>query len=230
MVRSAGAFGVFDAVAFKLSRARSGCDGRLAMIDRSTQVAILARGLDLLALGRNGSEVMLVSRGIFLSRGARGDAAAASVVADVIDGHVCDGFLVHVMHDSDIHVADFTIVEEAITIPAAADVAHTEVAEAVIYAAIEADRGTPVAVIENVAVPIPAPVSGSPQVSGLRRQNPGSGNPVIVVDAVIPSPVAGDPDVAVARTGGLNINGQRRRGKSHDNSDTRRSRHTDSEK
>ena len=138
MVRSAGFLGALDAVAFELARARSGRDRRLASIERGTQVAIATGELTLLRLRVNGPPVAPMSRGFFLGIGTSNDAAATSVVTDVIDCDICDGFPVDVVDDGDVDVADFTVVIEAIAIPAAADIADAEVTEAVIYAAIEA--------------------------------------------------------------------------------------------
>jgi hypothetical protein len=97
--------------------------------------------------------------------------------------------------------------------PFAADKANAAIAVAVVHAAVVADMGTPVATMEDIESVIPAPIRRSPQVAGLRRRNPGSGNPVVAVVAI--GPVAGCPHQAGFGAWRLIIDRQRRRCKAN---------------
>src|SRR5260370_25587342 len=83
------------------------------------------------------------------------------------------------------------------------------ITEAVIYAAIKADMITPIAPVPEVSLASPTPVTGSPEVANPRRDDPGSGNPIVLLIIVVVSPVAGSPDVAITRTNGLLVHGKR---------------------
>jgi hypothetical protein len=94
--------------------------------------------------------------------------------------------------------------------PVAALVADTDVAKAVIDAAIIADVRTPIATIKAVAIMPEAPIAGGPECALIRSLDPPAGHPVITV--LTPCPVAGGPEVAVAGSRWLIIIGQGRRG------------------
>src|ERR1700751_1983446 len=91
-------------------------------------------------------------------------------------------------------------------IPASAFVAEAVVTEAVSYAAIKADVFTPVSAVPEVSSVSPTPIARSPQESNARRDDPGSGNPVVVLVIIVVSPVAGSPDVAISRADRLLVN------------------------
>jgi hypothetical protein len=93
----------------------------------------------------------------------------------------------------DVNAVDGAVVVEVVAVPIAAIVAISGVAEAVVYAAIEADMKTPVAAIEAPAVVVPAPVSGCPKRSVVGRGAPCAGNPVVACRS--PIPVTWSPDV-----------------------------------
>jgi hypothetical protein len=93
--------------------------------------------------------------------------------------------------------------------PVAALVAESDVAIAVIDAAIVADVRAPVATVKTVAVIVVAPVAGSPECTLVGSLDPPAGHPVIT--ALTPCPVAGRPEIAVAGSRGLIIVGQWRR-------------------
>jgi hypothetical protein len=107
------------------------------------------------------------------------------------------------------------IVGKVSAAPFTADKADAAIAIAVVHAAVVADVGSPIATMEDIEAVIPAPIGRSPQVAGLRRRNPGSGNPVIAVVAV--GPVAGRPHEARLGTRWLLIDRQRWRRKANAN-------------
>ena len=121
------------------------------------------------------------------------NAAATAVIGDprpVIDDHVA---VVNMSDVDDVHPVDGAVVVEVVAVPITAIVAISGVAEAVVYAAIEADMQTPVATIETPAVVVPAPVSGRPKRSVVGRGAPRPGNPVIACWR--PIPVTWSPDI-----------------------------------
>lgn len=61
-----------------------------------------------------------------------------------------------------IHIDYGGVIGEYAALPLSAGKADAEEAAAVIYAAIVADLGTPVAVVEGIVAVVPAPVAGSP--------------------------------------------------------------------
>ena len=85
--------------------------------------------------------------------------------------------------------------------PIAALVAETDVAKAIIDAAIVADVRTPVATVKTVAMIVIAPVAGSPERALVRSLHPSAGNPVVA--ALTPAPITRSPKIAVAGRLGL---------------------------
>src|ERR1700676_540187 len=173
----------------------------------------------MLGLHRGSCDVLLAIDRQFDRRRSRMNSAIATVVADPVDvGIVVDhGGVIGVVNLVDIYVVHGGVVVEAIAIPASAFVAESAVTEAVIYAAIEADMFTPISAVPKVRTTSPTPVTRSPEVSNLRRDDPGSGNPVVVFLIVVVGPIAGSPDVAISGANRLLIHGYRRRGKTDRN-------------
>jgi hypothetical protein len=129
----------------------------------------------------------------------RADAAIASVIADVgrIVIVVDDRCVVGVVNDGHIDVIHGAIVREVATFPPPAQIANSDVTEAIIHAAIKSDVGSPITAMPVIAAVAPTPVTGCPKNAYTRSQDPSAGNPIIVVDAI--SPITGSPDVAFAR-------------------------------
>ena len=133
------------------------------------------------------------------------DAAAASVIGDagvVVDD---DGAVVDV-GDVDVHAVDGAVVVEVVSVPVAAVIAVSGVAEAVVDASVEADVEAPVAAAPALAVVVQAPVAGGPEGSVVGRGAPGAGNPVVADGG--PAPVAGGPDVVGGGGDGLLVDGE----------------------
>jgi len=74
-----------------------------------------------------------------------------------------DAAVVDVMHDGDVHIVDGAVVIKMSAAPIASLVTDSDVAKAVVDAAIEADVGAPVATIKAVAVMPVAPISRRPE-------------------------------------------------------------------
>jgi hypothetical protein len=101
-----------------------------------------------------------------------------------------------------------TVVPVMSTTPVAAVEASSEVAEAVVNAAIVADGWAPITGVPEVAAGSIAPVAGCPEGILVRWENPGAIDPLVAL--VGPGPVAGCPDIAVAGSNGLRIDGDGR--------------------
>jgi len=110
-----------------------------------------------------------------------------------------------------VHMKHSGVVEECAAAPLATHEASAKVAEPVINPAVESNVRTPEPFVENECVSTPAPPSRSPKIPDLRRQNPRTGNPVIIVDVVVVSPIARSPQISVARAYRLLVNWDRRR-------------------
>src|SRR5580698_2197695 len=106
------------------------------------------------------------------------DAAGAAVVGNTIaidDGVLADnGFVdIGVVYDGAVNMHDRGVIGEASATPHAADEADTHVTEAIIYAAVVTDLGSPITGIESVLTAGPSPIRRRPE-----RADEGSGNPV----------------------------------------------------
>src|SRR6185312_8189102 len=80
--------------------------------------------------------------------------------------------------------------------------ADTEVAEAVVDAAVVADFRSPVTGVPEVSGTAVTPPAGCPESAGVGRQNPCAVDPV-VAGVRVPGPVDRRPDVAIAGAFGL---------------------------
>jgi hypothetical protein len=124
--------------------------------------------------------------------------ASRAVVTDIGDvgGLVDDGVVVDIVHYRCVHVVDGAVIGEVVVVPVAALISESNVAEAVVDAAIVADVAAPITAVEAVTALNEAPVAGSPQCSLVRRGNPRTGNPIVAFRCVVP--IAGGPDIAVS--------------------------------
>src|SRR5579864_1005136 len=144
----------------------------------------------------------LMCRTFLLRRRAGVHPAISAVVTDAVDRRavVDDGRVVDVMNHRDIHVGDGTVVEEVSMVPASAFETFSEIAEAVVDPAIEADQWAPITVVENEPSVAPRPVWRSPEEARFGSEDPCARYPIIVIVVVAPCPVPRRPDIAVAGT------------------------------
>jgi len=160
--------------------------------------------------------MVLVHRGNFRRARLNANAAVTSVVADAVGrlravvDVVYDDVALIVVANAGADVGDGAVVVEIIALPVASEEAEADVAEAVVYAAIEADVRTPISAVEAIVHAAPAPVRRSPEGAIIWRRNPFAGNPVIAV--IAPAPVAGGPEIVGVGSGRLIVFRQRRRG------------------
>src|SRR5271157_2013284 len=106
---------------------------------------------------------VMFSSSLFSGRGSCRDSTVATVVADMVHGRVVDnGCVVNIVNVGDIYVIDGTVVIKLAVVPTSAFVAATVVTIAVSNASIETNPRSPVALMENKPVNIPAPVRRSP--------------------------------------------------------------------
>ncbi len=144
--------------------------------------------------------------GPILSRWSGGDSTCAAVVADAVYCRIVDHRgVVCVVNVGDVHVIHRTVVFELSVIPATSFIALTAVAEAIIDPAIEADVRTPVAFIEGKGAAVPTPVTGGPEITGLRSHDPRARHEEVTVRAV--GPVARRPEIALSGEGGCSYTG-----------------------
>jgi hypothetical protein len=129
---------------------------------------------------------------------AKGDVAVSDNVASIHTPTIKEG---HAAVEAEMHHG--SVVGKVTAAPFAADKADAAVAEAVVHATVVANVRPPVTSVEEVHAVLPTPVGRSPQVTGLGRGNPRSGNPVVAVIAV--GPVTGGPHKARLGAGWLLI-------------------------
>src|SRR5262252_7267247 len=222
IVRSSCFFRGYESLLVEFAGTRCGRHRRSSSIHGGALLLIGASSLDKLGLCGYSRNVAFASSSFLLGRWTHDDATTAAVVAHVIHSGVVDDGLVVNIPDVDAHIAEGSVIEEVAIIPAAADKSSTEVAVAIVDAAIEADHGSPITVIEEETVVHPSPVAGRPEESNLGRKHPGAGHPEVVEDVVVVRPVARHPYEAVAGTEWLFVDRKRRRSNSDGNMDLRK--------
>jgi hypothetical protein len=103
---------------------------------------------------------------------ASGETTLSAVVTDTRVIDIADVIGIGVMDGVAIYMGHVGVVHEVAVIPVAALVPCAVIAVAVIHSAIEADVRPPVAVVEQIAVVIEAPIAGRPQSAAVRREHP----------------------------------------------------------
>src|ERR1700723_3379078 len=98
---------------------------------------------------------------------------------------------------------------KAPTTPVPALISDSEIAEAVIDAAVETYVRSPIPCVPDVDAITPTPVARSPQHSNRWGHHPRAGHPVVTIWS--PRPVTRRPDVVGPRTNRLRVNRDRRR-------------------
>jgi hypothetical protein len=209
-------------------RSFSGHVRRTPTVALEVRAPVVSGGIHVVLLERGSIDVMFVlgsplfGAGLIMNAAgasAEGDAAVSGKIATIHAPAVHEG---KAAMEADVHHSG--VVGKVPAAPFAADKADAAVAEAVVHAAVVADVWSPIAPMEDVESVVPAPIGRRPQVAGLRRWNPGSGDPIIAVIAI--GPVAGCPHQARLGARRLLIDRQRRRRKANadKNAGKRRSR------
>src|SRR4051812_39554890 len=137
-------------------------------------------------------KVTLVHESFIVMRRSPVDSArppVESYASPLVDYH---GAVIN-MNVRDPDVIDAAVVIEIPAVPIAAFIAFTEITEAVIDAAVEANVRAPIAGVPKICAAVKPPVTRGPQEARLRRDHPGAGHPKISVRAI--RPVTGGPDV-----------------------------------
>jgi hypothetical protein len=147
----------------------------------------------------------MLGRSPLSGRGLGSSSTTPAVITDVVHRSVVDDRSVKDVSDvCPAHVIDHGVVVEEAMVPVPARIPGSEVAKAIINAAIESDRRPPVACMPHIPAVVPAPVTRSPKRAHKGRPHPCAGHPVVAVSRV-PSPVARGPDVARTKANWLRI-------------------------
>src|SRR5579864_8934776 len=213
IVRASACSSRNDSRSVKFPRARGGGDGGPSVILGRPKSAITAGRVLMVALQVGRFEMMLAGPIFLLARWTGIDSAAATVVADAVDGDVIDDGLVVNVNVGDVDVVHGAVVVEMAVPPVSAFIAVAEVSEAIIDSAIKADVWAPVSRMPDIHTATPTPVAGSPEHTHGGRRDPGARHPVVAIGTV--GPIAGRPDIAVAGARGLRVHGQHRWGDVH---------------
>src|SRR5579875_856054 len=119
--------------------------GRLAAIIRCIERGAHARRARVFDLSARGCEVMLFGYGYFLGARSQRRSARTAVVAHVVGRAIDDDGLIVDVGDVDVrYVVDRAIVEKSSAVPIAAFITVTDIAEAVVDPAVEADVDAPI--------------------------------------------------------------------------------------
>src|ERR1700722_3496253 len=159
-------------------------DWRLAVICRSSQFRIPARRLNVLHLSRCRRNMPLTLRFFLLRRGPRRDPTFPAVVAHSIFRAVDDRLVVDVVNVGDVDIGHRPVVEEVVVIPASTGETISEIAEAVVYAAVETHVRAPVPLMKKEHAAFPSPEWRRPQKTDFRGENPGARHPEVVAIVV----------------------------------------------
>ncbi len=184
------------------------------MVAIEVGIAVTHRRLDVPLLDGGTLEALLVLKIAFpavrkVSDSTRPTVKSHTAVTVHIVATPVIAIVVGVPNETTIHAPDGGVVVEEAIMPPPTNKADTEVAEAVVDAAIVAHIAAPVAGVPVVKPTRPAPVAGGPQRADKGRRNPRARNPIVAVGAI--SPVAWSPDHARAWAKRLLINKQWRR-------------------
>ena len=209
-------FGGHGSALIERSRLWRGSDRRPPLIYRGAQLLIAAGGLCLLVLSLHRRNVPVVGHPLFLGRRTCDDPTFTAVVTDVTYIPLIDIGHVNVVNVLAVYVVDRAVVIPPIVVPATTFVAAAEVAIPIIDSAVITYLRRPVARVEGVSVIAPSPIRRSPEESGLGRQYPCSGHPVVIAERVVPGPLAGRPDITLVWQNRLLVHRQSRRSKVDD--------------
>src|SRR5437764_948038 len=99
----------------------------------------------MLVLHAGGFEMAFMLPAHLVAARPRHDSASATVVADAVYGHIIDDGSVIDVDVGDGYVVYAAVVEKFAPMPVTAAVAHAEVAESIVNAAVEADVRAPIA-------------------------------------------------------------------------------------
>src|SRR5208282_3615771 len=202
-VRCARLFGRYHSGAAELPRLRSCSDSRPALVHGRQECMVGAGSVHMLGLQRCWWRVLLVGRRLFCRSRASRNSAFAAVIADMVHcGFVDYGLFVNIGDVRDVHVTHRAVVEEGSVIPVSASIADTTIAEAVVYAAVEADTLAPIAFIPGESVAAPTPITGGPQEANGGRLDPRPRHPEVAFIAAI-RPVARRPQITGGGAHGL---------------------------
>src|SRR4029077_5930082 len=119
------------------------------------------------------------------------------------DGIVDDGLVVGIVDHRHVDVVHLTVIEKVPAMPVSACIADTNIAEAVIDAAVETDVRSPISGMPDIHTFTPTPIPGRPKKARLRREYPSAGHPKVAF--VTPSPIPGRPDVTFPGAYGLRV-------------------------
>src|SRR5271156_5742196 len=126
-----------------------------------------------------------VCRGLFCSGRSSGRSTGSPVIADIVSRPFVDHVLfVSVVNVGDVHVIYRGVVVEGSVIPISPLIAETAIAEAIVDAAVEANRGAPLAFIPGEGVATPPRVPGSQKQANRGRLGPRPRPPKISSPAV----------------------------------------------
>src|ERR1035437_9502059 len=156
--------GAYDLAIVEAYRYGGCAGGRLAVVHPCPLLRVGARCLRMFSLSSDRRNMSLPRRRLLLRVCAHLDPAGTAVVADaVVVAAVLNPLVVDIVNIGAIHVALGTVIEEVSAVPTAAAITFAVVTEAVVDAAIEADLGPPVAIVEEVSAVAPAPITRRPK-------------------------------------------------------------------
>lgn len=210
---SVKALGSTAEVATVLTEVTVVVEGLTASIEVLVAVETLPTAIEAAAVYRNARPVEIVHRRAAAEIGEPCGWIALETCTARMDGNSAIGLVIERSAEARPEVAIGAVVPEAATIPVTAIEAGAEVTEAVINAAVVANRGSPVTGMPEVSAVTPAPPAWGPKGTHIRRKHPGAVDPVITVRAV--GPVTGSPDITITRGYRLRIHRNRGWGNAH---------------
>src|ERR1039457_2192678 len=139
----------------------------------------------MLGLGGDGRDMFFMCGDLILRRWTRVDSALASVEADAVHCSTVDHrCVVNVVNIGDADIAHGTVVIKLSALPTSTLITLTKVSVAITDPAIETYLRAPVAIIENVSVAAPTPISRGPEQTDFGSHYPRSRHPVVIVEVI----------------------------------------------
>ena len=167
-------------------------------------MAILGRLLPMLQLRIHRWNALLTDRRHFRRQRAASNPSRTVVTGAIVrdvdrgvvdDDRIRDRAVIH-LNIGDVHVVDRTVIVESISVPVPALIANTDVAEAIVNAAVISDMPAPESIVIAISAADESPISGRPQKANLGRLRPGARHPIVALRSI--APISRRPQVAIA--------------------------------
>ncbi len=199
-------------------RPRNCSRSRTTMVHIRKGTPILPRHLFVLRLHGSSCNMMLVHGHLLLCSRPRLDTTGPAVITDpVVHRRIVDHGPVDigVVHNGSIHIRHRGVVPEMPTIPFTTAISYTTITKPIVHPAIKTNMRPPITTMPAIISTGKTPITRRPQKADSWRRSPITWYPIVTVFISTPCPITRHPEITIGRTGGLNVNRDRRRCNMH---------------